>query len=275
MNATDAGQFKSSRRPRQGTDKKLQKGDARRDARRELARRQALRPKPRSAPPQQQAPVVQPKAPVSAEMSAEIAALQKNLNQLVEASQLSGAYQAIGAIEDRLTQIPLTLAALRKRGYIHSGLLEDRLIALDQQWDGLREQVESQLKSQSRALQRQLAKIELQVRRLNTKPDQVTLIATQGAVERLESKIDATANNLSSLSDGIESELRSIDRELQKVDWMLDRLDETSEIDLSAIEAPLTAVKAIWQQQEDEGPEGILFLTDQHLFFEQREEIVT
>jgi len=56
---------------------------------------------------------------------------------------------------------------------------------------------------------------------------------------------------------------------------MLDRLDESSEIELSAVEAPIMAVDAIWQQHDDEGPEGILFLTDQRLLFEQREEVVT
>jgi len=49
----------------------------------------------------------------------------------------------------------------------------------------------------------------------------------------------------------------------------------SQEIRLQEAEGPLLAVKAEWQQDGEEGPKGYLFLTDQRLLFEQREEVVT
>jgi hypothetical protein len=56
---------------------------------------------------------------------------------------------------------------------------------------------------------------------------------------------------------------------------MLNALEESTEIQLRSSEGPLRAVETDWHRDGDEGPEGVMFLTDQRLLFEQREEIVT
>jgi hypothetical protein len=57
---------------------------------------------------------------------------------------------------------------------------------------------------------------------------------------------------------------------------MMDWIDSSEAITLREAEGPLEAVEAEWHTDgKDEGPDGILLLTDQRLLFEQREEIVT
>jgi hypothetical protein len=80
---------------------------------------------------------------------------------------------------------------------------------------------------------------------------------------------------VSNLYTGMNSDLYTVQATLNHITQMMDNLDESQAIQLRPTEGPLLAVKAIWQQSDNSGPEGILFLTDQRLLFEQREEIVT
>jgi hypothetical protein len=102
-----------------------------------------------------------------------------------------------------------------------------------------------------------------------------TLTAAETAVNALSNQISAARQAVTGLYDGLENELDKIEWQIQQVEKMLDLLEQSPEIQLRETEAPIKAVKAQWQQHEDEGPNGYLFLTDQRLLFEQREEIVT
>jgi hypothetical protein len=73
----------------------------------------------------------------------------------------------------------------------------------------------------------------------------------------------------------MEEELYVVENDISRVSKMLDQLQQSPEIHLRDTEGPLSAVDAVWQQDGKEGPEGILFLTDQRLLFEQREEVAT
>jgi hypothetical protein len=64
---------------------------------------------------------------------------------------------------------------------------------------------------------------------------------------------------------------------LYKLEWTLTELSEAS-FELLATESPLMAVKAVWAtegKQKKDDPEGVLFLTDLRLLFEQKEKIAT
>jgi hypothetical protein len=56
--------------------------------------------------------------------------------------------------------MPLDLDALRRRGYVHSGQLEDRLAALDEKWDEMMPKVEAALNQQVPRLDRELDGVE-------------------------------------------------------------------------------------------------------------------
>jgi hypothetical protein len=69
--------------------------------------------------------------------------------------------------------------------------------------------------------------------------------------------------------------LKEIEAELEHIVWMLDQIEESQEIRLHPAEGPYAAVGAEWQLDGEEGPDGILFLTDQRLLLEQKEKIAT
>jgi hypothetical protein len=208
------------------------------------------------------------------EVQLAVTQLHARFENLETEAQLSDVYNAIGSIDAKLTELPFILEALRARGYVHSGQLEDQLEAIDDRWDEIRPRVETALRSQVSRMDAELDMAEKQINQLRP----VNLAAVQRvetAVNGLDRRIDAARTAVVGLFDGMENELNQIAYELQKVTAMLDLVDGSQAIRLQEAEGPLLAVKGEWHQNGDEGPEGILFLTDQRILFEQREEIVT
>ncbi|MCA9945739.1 MAG: hypothetical protein H6656_14010 [Ardenticatenaceae bacterium] len=210
----------------------------------------------------------------SAELSTQIDRIQDKFERLESQAQMEDIFSAVGEIDNQLTKLPFDLEALRDRGYVHSGQLEDKLEALDDKWDEVRPRVEKALAEQVERLDRELDQTERQVNRLSN-ANAALAKTVDSAVDSLGSRITAARRALDGLYDGIQSELYQIEYALGQVGKMLDLMADSQEIRLLEAEGPLLAVKAEWHQDGEEGPKGYLFLTDQRLLFEQREEVVT
>ena len=211
-----------------------------------------------------------PPAAVSEELRLQISNVQNKFNNLEARAQLSTVYNDIGEIEARLTQLPLELDELRARGYVHSGGLEDRIVAFDQQWDEVQPRVEKALQQQVRRLDHEFDMVEQRVDAL-ARPTAAAAGTAETAIAGLERRVSAAESAVRALYSSVQGELRAIDAELDRVDWMLDQLEASQEISLYDTEGPIAAVEAEWENDGDEGPDGILFLTDQRLIFEQNE----
>lgn len=76
---------------------------------------------------------------------------------------------------------------------------------------------------------------------------------------------------------GIDTEISALQNQLPMIENTLD-WGESASFGFLPGESVVRAVKAVWtrdQKEDREDPDGILFLTDQHLIFEQREEIAS
>jgi predicted nuclease with TOPRIM domain len=93
-----------------------------------------------------------PAAAAAPELTAQINSVQDKFERLAAQAELEDVFSAVGDIDNKLTQLPFDLEALRDRGYVHSGQLEDRLEALDNQWDEVRPRVEKALTEQVQRL---------------------------------------------------------------------------------------------------------------------------
>lgn len=88
--------------------------------------------------------------------------------------------------------------------------------------------------------------------------------------EQVKSFIDETVSELKAL----EEQARTYVAQLNLVSWSLDQLDD-SELTLNADEALVLAAKAEWVEtgKAKDDPDGILYLTDSRLVFEQKEKV--
>ncbi|MEZ4510742.1 MAG: hypothetical protein R3C62_02615 [Chloroflexota bacterium] len=209
---------------------------------------------------------------LSEEQKAQVARLEREFEQAEKQSQLSAIYDDIGKFDSKLVEYPLAVDGLRARGYVHSGQLEDQIEALDDKWDAVRPRVESALQMQVRRLDSQLNLAERQVSQMGSLAG---IKGAETAVSALSTQVSAAERAVSGLYQGLENELDSIGSRLSNLGKMLDLYEGSPEIRLYEAEGPLLAVEAEWEQDGDEGPDGYLFLTDQRLIFEQREEVVT
>jgi hypothetical protein len=211
---------------------------------------------------------------VSPEQQLEIDRINREYAALERDGRLSDVYDSIGAIETKLTKMPLDLDALRRRGYVHSGQLEDRLAALDEKWDEMMPKVEAELNKQVPRLDRELDGVERKVA-LMSGGSAAAISGAGTAVTAMQSKLSAAKSAVRGMYDDLERELYAIETELRHVDWIMNQLGESPEIRLREAEGPVAGVEAFWQQDGKEGPKGVLYLTDQRLLFEQKEEVVT
>ncbi|MCI0396111.1 MAG: hypothetical protein L0332_17575 [Chloroflexi bacterium] len=243
---------------------------ARKAAVRQPAAPRQPQPQPRPAAPRPAAS--RPAAGLTPEVKAQISSLQQRFTSLEGRSQLSDVYDAIGEIEHKLTNLPLELDGLRDRGYVHSGQLEDRLAAVDEQWDDIRSRVESTLQQQVNRLD---ADVDSAIRLVNNAAtgNAAAVSAAERAVSGLDSKISAAQRAVSNLYDNPRNELQAVEQAIGQSKWMIEQLEESPEIQLYEAEGPIVAVETQWQRDGKEGPEGVLYLTDQRVLFEQKEEI--
>lgn len=230
-------------------------------------------------PPPQQRPF-QPVSHQAAPNAANQALLQQanmvqaEFSQLASDAQLSDIYQTIGDLDSKLTELPFAIETLRTRGYVHAGQLEDKLEALENKWDEVRPRVEAALRQHVARLDTELDNAERQVGLLRT-PNQANVQSANTAVNSLSRQIEAASGAVAGLFAGLSDQLHDAEQGINRVTTMLDRLQEAHEIQLRQAEGPLLSVDCQWQQNEEEGPNGFLFLTDQRLLFEQREEVAT
>ena len=104
---------------------------------------------------------------------------------------------------------------------------------------------------------------------------QVDRLTTQ--VEALKGRAEAAQNSIRGSYDDFEDNVDSVEYHLEKLEWMLTELAEAS-FDLLATESGIMAVKAVWAKdgkERKDDPEGVLYLTDQRLIFEQKEKVAT
>ncbi len=189
-------------------------------------------------------------------------------------AELTNVHETIGRIEERLAGYPADLKGLQRRGFQHSRPLHDRLRLLKGQWKETEPKVNSSLRSHKNRLRASAKSTSRLVNRAGS-GQKASLSSAESSVEALERKIDAAESEFRSLYGNIDSELYQVNAELNRIEWMMAALEESPDIQLRSSEGPLTAVETEWYRDGDEGPKGVLLLTDQRLLFKQKEEIVT
>lgn len=201
-------------------------------------------------------------------------ALQNQFESLQGATQLSDLYQVLGNTDGRLNQMPAELGNLRNRGFVHAGRLESRISSLQGQWKVARPRVEAAIRQQSSQLGQELQRVRPAVSQMSTRSHN-TIDAAESAINGLQNQIGAARNNVTSMYSGVDSEINRINAILVQLGWMMDQFDQSSEVNLRQAEGPVLATEAEWYRDGDEGPDGVLYLTDQRLLFEQKEEVAT
>ncbi len=199
--------------------------------------------------------------------------LSTRLQSLQEMILLSDAQREISETRMRLSLLPTEVGKLRSRGYVFRNFLEHEIGALSDQWKELQKHILPEIGLQVQELQRAADEAEKALH-LALNGNLVLVANAESSINMLESKARAAHSAVEATYEPLKERVARIGRQIEDVRWMLDQVDEAS-FQLLAGESVAAACKARLIENGEEGAEGVLYLTDRHLLFERKEEVVT
>lgn len=216
------------------------------------------------------------------QIASEISSLQTKVGWLQESVRLSKARDAVEDVQTNIHGMAQRIAGLRSKGYVFEKDLETQAQSFVGAWALLCPNVQTQINIQSTNLMNSLRPVEMQMPQLSAMASNPgvargMLASLQAAVSQIEDQVSAAERTIGGMYDKFNNQVYAVTRHLDEIDSMLTQLAEAS-FKLLPTECGLAAVKAVWcragKEQKDD-PQGVLFLTDQRILFEQKEEIAT
>lgn len=215
-------------------------------------------------------------------MKSRLNSLRWKLDSLESGVRLSGIRDQVEDLDSQISGLPTRIKGLRERGYAFGKNFDTRAAALASQWRPVRENAMREIQRQVPRLEQELRPLEGQVAQAQARASSPAAIEStvnrlENELEAMESKVSAIEKTVRGMYDSYSSQANIFKTELDRIEWMLQQFSEAT-FQLLPTEAAVMAVKAVFSKDEKMGkddPEGILYLTDQRLFFEQKEEIAT
>jgi hypothetical protein len=180
----------------------------------------------------------------------------------------------LSELENKAATLSRELAELRARGYVVEKSLEADIEVLNLQWEKIKTRSQatldyqtSQLGSSMKSIQEGMAKLAGMTSSLAAaRPVYINL---KSMIASAEAQAEAAEETVLDQYDEYADEVEMLDTHLEWVDWMLDAIS-TASFKLLATEGGVAAVEAVWERPGLPPENGILFLTDQRLLWEDR-----
>ena len=208
--------------------------------------------------------------------TADVMAIQNQVNQLQDVVTLKAVREEIASIENDTRTLDRKLADLRARGYLIEKSLNVDVAVLAIQWDRIKTNAETALNNQVAVLSEQTTSIQKKMAELagfagNLQAARPTYMQLKSAIASAEAQADAADDAVITQYDEFANEVETLTAHMEWVGWMLDALS-TASFKLLATESGVAATEAVWERVGFEPENGILFLTDQRLLWEDRVE---
>jgi chromosome segregation ATPase len=212
----------------------------------------------------------------------EIDQLQSAVSSLRSKVSMTDVINLVSTLDNQINGLPARLTDLRGRGYAFEKTLETTTSDLKNRWNGQHDNIQMQLNSLVSQFRGAMAPIDAEMARLwdvasNATAAQTMIAPLRNQINNLENRANSAQQTINAMIDAIKSDADKLIGHLDQVDNMLKQLAEAS-FQLLPSESGVMAVKAVWAREGKEtkdDPEGILFLTDQRLIFEQKQEVAT
>ena len=203
--------------------------------------------------------------------------LEYKINNLRDEASLKSVINEFTDLESNIANLSSRILALRQRKYAFNTLLEKTAADIQNRWTVQREAIESKIAMQANVLQSSLHSIDMRFNALGAVPAAMMLQMLSNEAESFEERCSSTKSSIEELFNNIQTEVSQFMEELRKLEYSQDQVESAS-FGFLPTESVILAVKAIWcksGKEEKDDPEGVLFLTDQRLLFEQKQEIAT
>lgn len=206
--------------------------------------------------------------------AAHILDVQNEVNNLQDEMMLPEARQELVSLENEVRSLERRLSKVRAKGYEVERDLEAEITVLATQWDRIKANTEATLEYQTRMLGEQMAAIKKQAAELaglsaNLEAARPVYMQVKSAIASAEAQAEAAEATVLAQYDEYADEVEALAAHLDWVDWMLQAL-ATASFSLMAEECGIAATEAVFKFGNLEPENGILFLTDRRLLWEDR-----
>lgn len=215
-------------------------------------------------------------------LAEEVSSIQSSLNSLQDDVRLARLRDEMATIDNSVEGLPQQILDLRGRGYQFENDLEGEAVDLKQRWSSQRLLVLQQITQQSNLLDMDMRQIEALVSQLVARSDnpyaaQPFVAQAKAQLSSLESKVNAAQGTIQGMYRAFNDDSNKMQAHLKEIDWMLEQLSQAC-FQMLPTEGGIMAVKSIWikgGKESKDDPQGVLYLTDQRMIFEQKQEIAT
>jgi hypothetical protein len=213
------------------------------------------------------------------DISFDISSLERDLDDLELTSSLTDIQSDIVNLDSELNNALNLLESARDKGYVYQSDLEDLAYRVKGQWDTVRPQVEAAIVQHSSELQSQIKTLNPSIERLNrviSNPSSAEPVMRDTSTQVNEFLRDAEGveRNIENSYDEIEKQVHELNSHLTQIHWALEQWSE-AKIELGNDEDLVMAAPTRWDRESKDDPEGVLYLTNNRLIFEQKEKVAT
>jgi predicted nucleic acid-binding Zn-ribbon protein len=206
--------------------------------------------------------------------SADIVAMQNEVNQIQDEMMLREARQQLAGLEMAVGSLERDLGEVRAHGYTIEKSLEGDIAILKAQWNRVQAHTTVALNHQTQMLNEQMAQVNEKMAHLagsaaNLAAARPVYMQLKSALAAAEAQADAAEATVTAQFDLYEDEVSGLQAHLEWIEWMLQALSSAS-FRLQATENGVAAVEAVFVRPSMEAENGVLFLTDQRLLWEDR-----
>jgi predicted nucleic acid-binding Zn-ribbon protein len=206
---------------------------------------------------------------------ADIVALQNEINELQDEMMLKETQDELSELENQIAELSRELSQLRARGYVIEKSLEVDIEVLTMQWEKIKKRANTTLNYQTNQLGEKMKAIQEAMAQLagmsaNLTAARPIYINIKSLIASAEAQAEAAEETVLDQYDEYADEIETLDAHLEWIDWMLDAIS-TASFKMLATESGVAALEAVWERPNGEPENGILYLTDQRLLWEDRE----
>ena len=212
------------------------------------------------------------------EIRKEINNRKSELNEVIKKSGLPSLREEYSDLDTNIANLFMRITKIRERNYAFLKMAEKQAAEYQQQWTFKKTPILNQINTEANNLRAGLRPLETRISGL-----QVAMTSNL-AVSNLKNDLDNYENRVSAIETNIRGQYEKLKAEVEKLSSEFTEIEETLDLCEAASfgflpgEAIVAAVKAVWARdgkEKKEDPDGILYLTDQRLIFEQKEEVAT
>ncbi|MDZ4765012.1 MAG: hypothetical protein SGI73_10715 [Chloroflexota bacterium] len=212
-----------------------------------------------------------------AENLSEFNELRERFQNLADEVSFAAVARDIGDLSETIAALPDEIARLRTRGYVFAKFLEQKSEVLTRHWDSAARQAQMLIQSEALALQAEYQQASNLVNKASmTSSNPKSLASLLPMMEReisdVESRASAAASRIRDSYSTLATDIHQTGAQLIQLHWLLDQRDEAT-FPFLAGESLFLAAQAEWvvTGKGNKDPDGIVYLTDQRLLFEQKE----